>query len=197
MKKLFLPFLLIAITLNAELDLGDDFAPGDAISAEEFNLKFKKLNQAVGEISDSYMLGKWNCTSYKPSYWDGDKYSVEYPYEIADGGNGQVGNGYYYSNSGIFTLTETDTESSLNSPKNWSISRDDVIEDSGVESGTYTLLANKLILFFSQKSPSDEVINYWGGTFKIIILGENRISFERIEYMGLALNKNIICDKAS
>ena len=92
MKKLLLTFLLINIPVNADLDLGDDFAPGDLVAAETFNAKFGKLKKVVGEIKDSDLLGAWNCTTYMvtldPEFADGG-------FMIENGGNGQEGGGLF------------------------------------------------------------------------------------------------------
>ena len=138
MNKLFLLTLLFSSISYADLDIGEDFEAGDLVSAEEFNLKFGKLKKVVGEIKDSDILGVWDCESYKQSI-----NFVDSSYEIANGGNGQVGNGYFYSNSGTITFSELDQESSLNSPKQFSVRRIDVLNDIGHDEGTYSLLLNK------------------------------------------------------
>ena len=150
MKKLLFISIVLVTFLDAEVDLGDDLASGDLISAEVLNSKFNALNSVVGEIVDADLLGNWECTSYKDSI---DSYSK------ADGGNGQVGDGYFYSKTANLSFTETDTESSLNSPKNWSIDQDNVLlnheeMESGIvqNQGTYSLLGNVLYLFNDQGS---------------------------------------------
>jgi hypothetical protein len=139
MKKFLLIIFFAIQTSHADVEIGSDFEPGDIISAEEFNNKFNAINGVLGEITDSDLIGNWECTSFK----DSTDY-IDYSHEEENGGNGQVGDGYFYSNTGILSLSETDSESSLNSPKSWSISRDDVINDNGDNLGTYVLLANRL-----------------------------------------------------
>ena len=80
-----------------------------------------KLKKVIGEIKDSDILGTWDCTSYKPSSASDSSYQVE------NGGNGQVGNGYFESRAGILTLSEQDEEDSLNSPKNYLMDTADVL----------------------------------------------------------------------
>ena len=145
MKKLLFISIVLVTFLDAEVDLGDDLASGDIISAEVLNTKFNALNSVVGEIVDADLLGNWECTSYKDNI---DSYSK------ADGGNGQVGDGHFYSKTANLSFTETDTESSINSPKNWSIDQDNVLlnheeMESGIvqNQGTYSLLGNVLYLF--------------------------------------------------
>lgn len=129
---------------TADLNLGDDFVTGATVSASAFNQKFSKIKKVIGQYNDSDLIGNWNCTSYKESI----SY-VDSSHETANGGNGQVGNGYFYSNTGTVTFSETDSSTSMDSPKQWSVSRDDVLNDSGFPNGTYTLFFN-LIHFFGQ-----------------------------------------------
>lgn len=190
MKKLFLTFLLINISVNADIDIGDDFAPGDLVSAEAFNFKFGKLKQVVGEIKDSDILGTWNCTAYEaaPEPQDADS-----SFLTENGGNGQVGNGYFYSNSGTLTFSENDTESSLISPKQWSASKGDLIEDSGNESGTYTLLINKLHFFYQ---PFDDI--RYGAKYDINFLDSNNMGLSLVEkFNDFYPVPNILCQKSS
>ena len=146
MKNLLFIFLFLVVSLDADVDLGEDFAAGDLVTADAFNTKFNALKSVVGEIVDADLLGNWECTSFK--------YGSDSGYLETDGGNGQVGDGYFYSKTGNLSFTETDTESSLNSPKNWSIDQDNVLlnhenMESGIvqNQGTYSLLGNVLYLF--------------------------------------------------
>ena len=185
MNKLFLLTFLFSSICYADIDIGEDFEAGDLISAEEFNLKFGKLKKVVGEIQDSDILGVWDCISYKESI----NY-VDYSYEIANGGNGQVGNGYFYSNSGTINFSELDQESSLNSPKQFIVSRADVLNDTGHDEGFYTLLLNKIHFFTS----SNGNINF-SNSFHIQFIEENKLSFEPIKESGNSPNPNIVCEK--
>ena len=111
-------FLLLSIFLMpylvvADLDLGDDFSSGATVSAAEFNQKFSKIKKVTGQYKDSDLIGDWNCTSYKESIS-----SVDWSHEVENGGNGQVGNGYFYSNTGTVTFSETDSSTSMDSPNN-------------------------------------------------------------------------------
>ena len=146
MKKYFLIIFIFCQTSYADLEIGSDFEPGDLISAEIFNAKFNALKSVVGEIVDADLLGNWECTSFK--------YGEDSGYLETNGGNGQVGDGYFYSKTGNLSFTENDTESSINSPKNWSIDQDNVLlnheeMESGIvqNQGTYSLLGNVLYLF--------------------------------------------------
>lgn len=185
MKKIFLLTLLFSSISNADLDIGEDFEAGDLVSAEEFNNKFGKLKKVVGEIKDSDILGVWDCESYKQSV-----NIVDGSYEIANGGNGQVGNGYFYSNSGTITFSELDQESSLNSPKQFIVSREDVINDTGHDEGTYTLLLNKLHFF----TGSNGNVSY-SNSFTIQFIDENRLFFEPSHDSSNYPNPNVVCDK--
>lgn len=188
-------FLLVSIFLmpysvQADLDLGDDFSSGAIVSAEEFNQKFGKLKKVVGEIKDSDILGVWDCTSYKealdPAFADGS-------YIVENGGNGQVGNGYFFSNSGTATFTELDQQSSLNSPKNFTVSRADVLNDTGHDEGKYVLLLNKLHFFI----PDGNSFSF-SNSFHIELYDENTLVLEPTSRGDNSLpNPNVVCNKST
>jgi hypothetical protein len=181
MKKIFLLTLLISSISYADLDIGEDFEAGDLVTAAAFNDKFNSLSGVVGEIVDADLIGNWQCTSYK------DNQDLSHTSE--NGGNGQVGNGYFYSNSGLLSLSQNDDEKSLNTPKLWSIDRDDVLFDGEfvenqafLNQGTYILLGNTL--------------NFYGA-FNIKMLSEIKIYLTTTPgsvYLGFP-NPNVICDK--
>tara|TARA_B100000242_G_scaffold287064_1_gene253391 strand:- start:43 stop:612 length:570 start_codon:yes stop_codon:yes gene_type:complete len=181
MKNLLVMSLFLVASLDADVDLGEEFAAGDLVTADAFNTKFNALNGVVGEIVDADLLGNWECTSFK----DSTDY-IDSSHEIENGGNGQVGDGYFYSNTGILSLTETDSESSLNSPKSWSISRDDVINDNGDIAGKYTLLANRI--FFYNDEPA------LSGAFNILMLSDSKLTLNVHGQRGRYPNENIICE---
>ena len=188
MKKYFLVIFIFCQTSYADLEIGSDFEPGDLISAEIFNAKFNAINGVLGEIVDADLIGNWECTSYKDS-----TYYIDGSHEEENGGNGQVGDGYFYSNTGILSLSETDTESSLNSPKSWSISRDDVINDNGDSAGTYTLLANR-IFFHAESSGGSYSLS---GAFNILMFSDSKFSLNVHADRGSYPNENIICELMS
>jgi len=188
MKKLLFISLFLVANVNSDVDLGEDFAAGDLVTADAFNTKFNALNGVVGEIVDADLLGNWECTSYKDF--------ADSSHLVENGGNGQVGSGSFYSNTGTLSLTENDTESSLNSPKIWSIDRDDVIfdneeieEDSvNLNSGTYSLLGNTLYFFI--------VGNQTSMPFSIKLLSETKIYLSpnpKSVNLGYP-NPNVICE---
>ena len=189
MNKLFLVFLLFTSFSYADLDLGEDFVAGDVISAEEFNNKFGKLKMVLGEVKDADILGTWDCTSYKDS-----TLYIDPSHEIENGGNGQVGDGYFYSNSGTLTFSELDEESSLNSPKKWSITRDDVLFDNDNAEGSYTLLLNKIYFYISQGG-SDQITNIRYVQF----IEENKFLLEPSSNRGISNNPNpnVVCEKVN
>ena len=125
MNKLFLLTLLFSSICYADIDIGEDFEAGDLVSAEEFNLKFGKLKMVLGEVKDADLLGSWDCTSYK----------------LTD----DTTNGYFEASTGRLILSESDSESSLTSPKNWLMDTADIIHGDGYLEGTYTLLLLSLI----------------------------------------------------
>ena len=186
MKKLLFVSLFFIANVNSDIDLGEDFAPGDLVTADAFNTKFNALNGVVGEIFDADLLGNWECTAYKEiSDQDED-------FETANGGNGQVGSGYFASNTGTLSLFESDSDTSLNSPKSWSITRIDVIGGSGGLSGTYSLLANKLFLFSESEGSTEPFVK---GAFFINMLSATKMSLITDGQMyGSFPNQNIICE---
>jgi hypothetical protein len=194
MKKIFLLTLLISSISYADLDIGEDFEAGDLVTAAAFNDKFNSLSGVVGEIVDADLIGNWQCTSYK------DNRDLSHTSE--NGGNGQVGNGYFYSNSGLLSLSQNDDEKSLNTPKLWSIDRDDVLFDGEfvenqafLNQGTYILLGNTLN-FYSSPSNATGDLNYYGA-FNIKMLSEIKIYLTTTPgsvYLGFP-NPNVICDK--
>ena len=186
MKKLLFISIVLVTFLDAEVDLGDDLASGDLISAEVLNTKFNALNSVVGETVDANLLGNWECTAYKEiSYGDEN-------FQVANGGNGQVGSGYFASNTGTLSLFESDSDTSLNSPKSWSITRIDVIGGSGGLSGTYSLLANKLFLFSESEGSTEPFVK---GAFFINMLSTTKMSLITDGQMyGSFPNQNIICE---
>tara|TARA_Y100000389_G_scaffold48416_1_gene43689 strand:+ start:23 stop:565 length:543 start_codon:yes stop_codon:yes gene_type:complete len=179
MNKLFLLTLLFSSISYADLDIGEVFEAGDLVSAEEFNNKFGKLKQVVGEIKDSDIIGTWDCISYKPS--------SDSSHLVENGGNGQVGNGYFYSRSGRLILSEQDEEDSLNSPKNYVMDTNDVLNDSGYDEGFYTLFLNKLHFFNNT--------GQFNMSHNIEMLSENKISLIPVENSSGYPNPNVVCEK--
>ena len=190
MKKFLLIMFFAIQTSLADVEIGSDFEPGDVISAEEFNNKFNAINGVLGEIIDSDLIGNWECTSFK----EGISY-IDSEYEEENGGTGQVGDGYFYSNTGLLSLSETDSESSLNAPKSWSISRNDVLNDNGDSAGTYILLANKI--FFYAEIGGQPDITQLSGAFNILMFSNSKFSLNRYGTRGNLPNENIICELIS
>ena len=194
MNKLLSIALLFSSISYADIDIGDDFEAGGLVAADEFNTKFNALNGVVGEISDAALVGDWQCTSYKDR--------PDSSHLIENGGNGQVGSGYFYSNSGLLSLSQNDEEPSLNSPKLWSLERDDVLFDGEfvenqifLNQGTYILHGNTLN-FYNNPGNAPE-LDYFGG-FNIKMLSEIKI-YLTITPATMALgfpNPHVICEKA-
>ena len=186
MKNLLVMSLFLVASLDADVDLGEEFAAGDLVTADAFNTKFNALNGVAGEIVDADLLGNWECTAYK-EISDGDE-----NFETANGGNGQVGSGYFESNTGTLSLFESDSDTSLNSPKSWSITRDVIGGSEGI-SGTYSLLANKLFLFNEVIAGASYPLVK--GAYIINMLSASKISLIRQDHMYASYpNKNIICE---
>mgnify|MGYP001199376588 CR=1 FL=1 len=187
MKKYFLIIFIFCQTSYADLEIGSDFEAGDLISAEIFNAKFNAINGVLGEIVDADLLGNWECVSYMSSLG-----FVPESYLIANGGNGQVGSGKFFSTNATLNLSETDNDSSINSPKSWTISKDDVVNSNGFLSGVYTLIGD--IIFFHNDSTNindeDELLD---STFSI-----NRLSPSKLALVDKEIyRKVVICELTS
>ena len=86
MKKLLFISLFLVANVNSDVDLGEDFAAGDLVTADAFNTKFNALNGVVGEIVDADLLGTWTCTAYKYILID----DSDPAFDVGGGGNGRV-----------------------------------------------------------------------------------------------------------
>ena len=190
MKKLLLTFLLINIPVNADLDLGDDFAPGDLVAAETFNAKFGKLKKVVGEIKDSDLLGSWSCTSYKLAEMISDLESSPYNITNADTGGGLGEKGpYFYGRAGELVLSELNQDASIDSPKEFLVTNyiinDEYTPD--LTNGKYILLNNRIYFF----DMNDSIVS----SHDIEILQEQKILLSR--FIGESTNSQIVCEKVS
>lgn len=175
MNKLFFIFLLFTSFSYADLDLGEDFVAGEVISAEEFNNKFGKLKMVLGEVKDTDLLGSWDCTSYK----------------ITD----DTTSGYFEASTGRLILSESDSESSLTSPKNWLMDTADIIHGDGHVQGTYTLLLNKIHLFVDGLEVEDDELENRGhiGNYLINMMNENKMLLNTD--LGNQFSTGIVCDR--
>ena len=173
MNKLFCLALIFTSFSYADLDIGEDFEPGDLVSAEVFNSKFRKLKKVLGEIKDEEILGSWDCTNYKLT-------------------QGNDNHWYYQADTGRLILSELDSETSIVSPKNWAIDTEDIIHYDNYVSGSYVLLINKLHLFINNENlvedyhPSSLI-----GTYFINMLDEDKMMLD----MGDSIYSNILCEK--
>ena len=184
MNKLLSIALLFSSISYADIDIGDDFEVGGLVAAEAFNLKFGKLKKVVGEIKDEDILGSWDCTSYALTASDDPSYQTE------NGGNGQVGTGYFDSLTGRLILSEQDSESSHKKKKNYTIDTTDLINRENIDDGFYTLLLNQLHLFGDrgEGNPIEHYINY-----NINMTDDNRMILS--SDMGNVFNPGVICEK--
>lgn len=174
MNKLFFMFLLFTSFSYADLDLGEDFVAGEVISAEEFNNKFGKLKMVLGEVKDADLLGSWDCTSYK----------------ITD----DTTSGYFEASTGRLILSESDSESSLTSPKNWLMDTADIIHGDGYVEGTYTLLLNKIHLFIDDPIEDDEIENRGHiANYLINMMNEDKMLLNTD--LGNQFSTGIVCDR--
>lgn len=145
MKKLLFISLFLVANVNSDVDLGEDFAAGDLVTADAFNTKFNALNGVVGEIVDADLLGAWTCTAYKYILID----DSDPAFDVGGGGNGLVDqSSFFKSRTSILKFGEPagaeDTVPSLNSPWIWVMETPAVLFNDPDVIGNYALLANKL-----------------------------------------------------
>ena len=157
MKKLLL--LLLTTTIYADdLDLGDDFSTGETVTAEKFNSKFNKLETVNRLVKDSDLIGTWNCRSVT--------HRENFPFT-------QFSGGFMWYLDGEITFSETDQNPSTLSPKNWS-SGNEMIYDSNLSSGTYSLFANMLITILGTENTTND-----GEVLEVDLMSENQIRLIR------------------
>ena len=179
MKKLLLTILLFNIPVSADIDIGEDFAPGDIVSSEVFNNKFGKIKKSIGVMTDDDLIGSWECHIYgRQGLFDDSIFTVE------GGGNGPLNNPdieklTLYSRSATVTFTEINQEPSLQSPKQWTASQSGVFMYPGVDGveGFYMLFND--YLYIAQLNNQGE---YEVGSFKIELLGPNKFRYEARNY---------------
>lgn len=176
MNKLFYIAIIFTSFSFADLDIGEDFEPGDLVSAEEFNLKFGKLKKVVGEIKDEEILGSWDCTRY----------------ELTQDANNSW---YFESKTGRLIFSDTDSNSSLVSPKDWIIDTEDILYFDGLE-GSYVLLLNKLHLFINSGLDEDEHPSGLVGTYAITFTNDFKMILDSGGWMGARSipMPNILCE---
>jgi len=176
MNKLFYIAIIFTSFSFADLDIGEDFEPGDLVSAEEFNLKFGKLKKVVGKIKDEEILGSWDCTRY----------------ELTQDANNSW---YFESKTGRLIFSDTDSNSSLVSPKDWIIDTEDILYFDGLE-GSYVLLLNKLHLFINSGLDEDEHPSGLVGTYAITFTNDFKMILDSGGWMGARSipMPNILCE---
>jgi len=176
MNKLFYIAIIFTSFSFADLDIGEDFEPGDLVSAEEFNLKFGKLKKVVGKIKDEEILGSWDCTRY----------------ELTQDANNSW---YFESKTGRLIFSDTDSNSSLVSPKDWIIDTEDILYFDGLE-GSYVLLLNKLHLFINSGLEEDEHPSGLVGTYAITFTNDFKMILDSGGWMGARSipMPNILCE---
>ena len=59
-KYIFLIIFSFALCAD-DLDLGDDFAAGEVVKAEDFNTKFSLIENQEAELTNSFFVGSWTC----------------------------------------------------------------------------------------------------------------------------------------
>ena len=175
MKKLLLTILLFNISVSADIDIGEDFAPGDIVSSEVFNNKFGKIKKSIGVMTDDDLIGSWECTIYATQRQLSDGWGEEY-FTIEGGGNGPLNNPdieglTLYSRSATVTFTEINQEPSLQSPKQWTVSQSRVFTwpSHDYTEGFYMLVNDSLHL-----AHLNDQGEYSRSQFKLKLLGPNK-----------------------
>ena len=184
MKKLLLTILLFNISVTADIDIGEDFAPGDIVSSEVFNNKFGKIKKSIGVMTDDDLIGSWECTIYaRQNHGWGDEY-----FTVEGGGNGALNNPdievlTLYSRSATVTFTEINQEPSLQSPKQWTASQSRVFmwPANDYTEGFYMLVNDSLHLAHLNNQGE-----YSLSQFQLKLLGPNKFKLN-----------NTICEKNS
>ena len=176
MNKLFYIAIIFTSFSFADLDIGEDFEPGDLVSAEEFNLKFGKLKKVVGEIKDEEILGSWDCTRY----------------ELTQDTNNSW---YFESKTGRLIFSDTDSNASLVSPKDWIIDTANILTDGFLE-GSYVLLLNKLHLFINSGLNEDEHPSGLIGAYAITFTNDSKMILDSGGWIGdrSIPMPNILCE---
>jgi len=172
MKKLLLTILLFNISVSADIDIGEDFAPGDIVSSEVFNNKFGKIKKSIGVMTDDDLIGSWECTIYaRQNHGWGDEY-----FTVEGGGNGALNNPdievlTLYTRSATVTFTEINQEPSLQSPKQWTVSQSRVFTwpSHDYTEGFYMLVNDSLHL-----AHLNDQGEYSRSQFKLKLLGPNK-----------------------
>ena len=184
MKKLLLTILLFNISVTADIDIGEDFAPGDIVSSEVFNNKFGKIKKSIGVMTDDDLIGSWECTIYAgQNHGWGDEY-----FTVEGGGNGALNNPdievlTLYTRSATVTFTEINQEPSLQSPKQWTVSQSRVFTwpSHDYTEGFYMLVNDSLHLAHLNNQGE-----YSRSQFQLKLLGPNKFKLN-----------NTICEKNS
>ena len=187
MKKLLLTILLFNISVTADIDIGEDFAPGDIVSSEVFNNKFGKIKKSIGAMTDDDLIGSWECTIYATQRQLSDGWGEEY-FTIEGGGNGPLNNPdieglTLYSRSATVTFTEINQEPSLQSPKQWTASQSRVFmwPSNDATEGLY-MVVNDYLYIAHLNNQGEYSLSY----FQPELLGPNKFRLN-----------NSICEKNS
>ena len=176
MKKLLL--LLLTMTIYADdLDLGDDFSTGETVTAEKFNSKFGMIEKVIGMPKDADLIGTWQCRSVY--------FRQENPFT-------QYSGGFVYYLDGQITFSESDSSSSLTSPKSWSGNFAEMLFDSNDTSGTYSLFANLIAFRIGSETTNS------GAVFEVNLTSEDQLLLKRLKEGGGSLPVVAsLCNKSS
>ena len=179
MKKYLLLILsLTSISHADDLDLGSDFSSGDTVSASAFNSRFNEIEKTIGNVKDSYLIGSWSCTFTESAQRD----TFAKP----------TNDSFLYTLTDTLTFSETDTSSSLNSPKSWATTDVSGALIAGSTGGKYSLVGNTLHVAEGPNAEND----YCGIRFYVNMTSENQFSLVVLQRGGCSPpSDDVVCNK--
>jgi hypothetical protein len=177
-KYLYLCCILSIAILADDLDLGADFSAGDTISASEFNSRFNEIEKTISAVKDSYLIGSWSCTFTESA----ERGTFAKP----------TNNSFLYTLTDTLTFSETDTGSSLDSPKSWATTDASGALIQGSTGGKYSLVGNALHV---AEGPNPET-DYCGIRFYVNMTSENQFSLVVLQRGGCSSpSDDVVCNK--
>ena len=179
MKKYLLLILTVtAISHADDLDLGSDFSSGDTVSASAFNSRFNEIEKTISAVKDSYLIGSWSCTFTESA----QRGTFAKP----------TNNSFLYTLTDTLTFSETDTSSSLNSPKSWATTDVSGALIQGSTGGKYSLVGNTLHVAEGPNAEND----YCGIRFYVNMTSENQFSLVVLQRGGCSPpSDDVVCNK--
>ena len=159
-----------------DLDLGSDFSAGDTVSASAFNSRFNEIEKTISAVKDDYLIGSWSCTFTESA----QRGTFAKP----------TNDSFLYTLTDTLTFSETDTNSSLNSPKSWATTAGSFIQ--GENEGKYSLVGNTLHVAEGNDPEND----YCGVRYYVNMTSENQFSLVILQRGGCNTGSDdAVCNK--